>query len=78
MNDEEVMEVHHFKNGAKVEIITGTTLAVAGPHPTKVPYDEVELMDLEVWQAALDNAAKPAIVKEVEMAKKPKKPKKGY
>jgi ribonucleotide reductase alpha subunit len=38
------------------EILPGTINAVAGPHPTKVHVDEIELMDQEVFSEAMASA----------------------
>ncbi len=40
-----------FKNGSKLEILPGTRNSVNGPHPQRVHFDEVELLqDPEVFQ----------------------------
>lgn len=45
-----IMRETLFKNGSKVEVLSGTMAAVNGPHPQKVHTDEVELMDPAVFQ----------------------------
>lgn len=45
-----LMSETRFKNGSRLEILPGTVNAVNGPHPQIVHFDEVELMDPEVYQ----------------------------
>ena len=39
------------------DILPGTVHAVAGPHPTKITFDEVELMDPEVFNEAMEKVS---------------------
>lgn len=45
-----IMRETRWKNGSRVEVLSGTMAAVNGPHPQKVHFDEVELADPDVFQ----------------------------
>jgi hypothetical protein len=45
-----------FKNGSLLQVVSGTTKALNGPHPSKVSIDEVELMDLVTLEQGLSMA----------------------
>lgn len=52
-----------FKNGSWLEIVPGTIAAVNGPHPMKVHRDEIELMDLAVFQEASNMSMSKFVVR---------------
>jgi len=45
-----------FKNGSRVEILTGTVRSLNSPHPSKAFLDEVELVDWNIYQEFLNMA----------------------
>jgi hypothetical protein len=50
-----------WKNGSEIEILIGTKSGVNSPHPCKVHADEVDLMEVEVWNESRNMASSSTV-----------------